>query len=253
VIDSLGASESSNTMTKKRRVDGGGAGAAAAAAGAGAEASASCGSEVLVEVCCDCVSSCRAAAQAGAGRIELCSALVDGGVTPSAGLIAAAVAAAGPAVPVVVLVRPRGGDFVYDSDEVEVMVRDIASAASHGGKGVVIGALDRDGAPDIPPLKKLKTAAADVGLGCTFHRCRRRPPRHCVPECACVSREGRVKTCMRLHMLAPSCLVSRSSLLCLCRAIDMARDPLEVLEVCKSLGFERILTSGCSATAVRSI
>ena len=157
-------------MSKRRCVAGGAKGQEGHAAAA-SRADDAHDTHVVVEVCCDSVTSCRTAASAGAGRIELCSALVDGGVTPSAGLTAAAVAAAGPAVPVVVLIRPRAGDFVYDDDEVDVMVRDIAAAASGGAKGVVIGALDRDGAPDVAALKKLTGAASAHGLGCTFHRC----------------------------------------------------------------------------------
>src|SRR5271168_1132541 len=95
---------------------------------------------ILVEVCVDSVLSAAAAERGGAARIELCSAPFEGGVTPSAGLIATTRAAV--ALPLHVMIRPRAGDFCYDTHEFETMQRDIAVAKQLGADGVVFGILD---------------------------------------------------------------------------------------------------------------
>ncbi len=107
----------------------------------------------------------------GADRVELCSALELGGITPSAGLIESAIAAAGPAFPVHVLVRPRPGDFCYDSDELAVTVDDVRRAVAAGAAGVVVGQLRRTPvglALDRDALARLIDAAG--GAPVTFHR-----------------------------------------------------------------------------------
>ncbi|MDQ1123881.1 copper homeostasis protein CutC [Microbacterium trichothecenolyticum] len=106
----------------------------------------------------------RVAADLGVDRIELCSALPLGGLTPSVGLITAAVASG---VAVHVLVRPRGGDFEYDDDERAVIVDDVRWARAHGAAGVVVGGL-RDGRVDEGLIARV-TDAADGGA-VTFHR-----------------------------------------------------------------------------------
>ncbi|GJG86196.1 copper homeostasis protein CutC [Gemmatimonadetes bacterium T265] len=125
---------------------------------------------VLVEACVDTVESARAAAAGGAGRIELCANLVEGGTTASAGTIALARERLD--VPIVVLVRPRGGDFLYDADEVEVMRRDLEVARRLGADGVVVGALTPDGRVDAAVTRALVDAARDAArpLPVTFHR-----------------------------------------------------------------------------------
>ena len=120
----------------------------------------------LVEAAVETLQSALAAERAGAGRIELCASLEDGGTTPSAGLIAAATERV--RIPVFVLVRPRGGDFVYSADEVDVMKRDIDVARQHGAAGIVIGALDHDHKVDVARTRKFVEASA--GLPVTFHR-----------------------------------------------------------------------------------
>lgn len=123
--------------------------------------------KVTVEVCCSSVEDVRAAVRGGADRIELCSALATGGVTPSAGLIYEAVKAAGN-VPVMVLIRPRDGHFVHDEAEVRTMEADIAVARRLGAHGVVIGALTPDGQVDVAVSKRLVKAAK--GMSITYSR-----------------------------------------------------------------------------------
>ena len=120
------------------------------------------------EACCTSLEAVRAAARTGARRIELCERLELGGVTPSEGLLREVLAER--ALPVNVLVRPRGGDFVYDGAEVEAMLASIRLCAALGAAGVVVGALTPAGAVDLPVMRRLVAAARDVGLSVTFHR-----------------------------------------------------------------------------------
>lgn len=120
----------------------------------------------ILEVCAGDIQSVAAAARGGAQRVELCSALSDGGVTPSTGFIRKALEVEG--LTVHVLIRPRGGDFLYSPAEVEAMTDDIVAARETGAHGVVIGALTRDGNIDLDACKKMVEAAA--GMNITFHR-----------------------------------------------------------------------------------
>ncbi|MGX5696410.1 copper homeostasis protein CutC [Agromyces soli] len=124
-----------------------------------------------VEIAVQDVAGARIALAAGAARVELCQALGLGGLTPSAGLVEAAVEAAavqGATGFVHVLVRPRGGGFVYDADEVRTTVRDIAHAVRLGADGVVVGALDEAGSLDLDALRAFRDAAGDADV--TVHR-----------------------------------------------------------------------------------
>lgn len=121
---------------------------------------------VLVEACVDAIDAAIEAERGGADRLELCGELLQGGVTPSAGLIGAVWERV--AIPVFVLIRPRTGDFLYDAHEVDVMLRDIAAARAMDVDGVVIGALTRDGDVDIGTVHTLKEAAGRMKV--TFHR-----------------------------------------------------------------------------------
>lgn len=118
-----------------------------------------------LEVCVADPQSLAAAVVGGADRIELCSALELGGLTPSPGMMAVAAAEA---VPVYAMVRPRAGDFVFDDRDVDVMRRDIDAARAAGLAGVVIGANRPDGRLDIRLLERLIAHAK--GLGTTLHR-----------------------------------------------------------------------------------
>lgn len=119
-----------------------------------------------LEVCAGSVQSVIAARDGGATRVELCSALEIGGITPSAGLMREARKVNDIALHV--LIRPRGGDFLYDEQETECMVQDIITAKECGADGVVIGALTADGEIDTALCSRL-TAAAQ-GMNITFHR-----------------------------------------------------------------------------------
>ena len=120
----------------------------------------------LLEVAANSVASALAAQAGGAGRVELCASLDDGGVTPSHGTI---VRARQPlTIPLYVLVRPRAGDFVYQPAELAAMLDDIAHCRSLGCDGVAIGALTPDRELDRDACARLVEAAA--GMGVTFHR-----------------------------------------------------------------------------------
>lgn len=120
---------------------------------------------ILLEVCVDDAAGIAAATEGGADRIELCAALALGGLTPSAGLMALA---SGCGVPVMAMIRPRAGDFVWTAPEIAAMQAEIAAARSFGLSGVVIGASRPDGRLDGATLATL--AAAARGLDVTLHR-----------------------------------------------------------------------------------
>jgi len=118
------------------------------------------------EICVDSVAGVRAAAAAGAARVELCANLLEGGTTPSLGLIRAARQAAG--LGLHVMIRPRGGDFLYDRDELAEMETDIQAAKAEGADGVVFGLLTADGEIDAEATARLLALARPMAV--TFHR-----------------------------------------------------------------------------------
>ncbi len=119
----------------------------------------------LLEICVADAHSLEAAIEGGAGRIELCSALELGGLTPSPGLMRLAARAP---VPVYAMIRPRAGDFVFTTQEAEIMLADIEAAGAAGLAGVVLGASLVDGRLDEVLLARLQAQAR--GLGSTLHR-----------------------------------------------------------------------------------
>jgi copper homeostasis protein len=119
----------------------------------------------VLEICTDRLDDIPLAMSSGADRIELCSALSLGGLTPSAGAMRLAAAAG---VPIVALIRPREGDFVFSTVEASAMRDDITSARAAGMSGVAIGALTRDGRLDTGLLTDLVAAAAPLPV--TLHR-----------------------------------------------------------------------------------
>ncbi len=121
---------------------------------------------MLVEVCANSVESALNAEKGGADRIEFCSELEVGGVTPSYGLLKSVRAQL--SIPVRVLVRPRSGDFTYSEKEFHSMLDDIELCADLGFDGVVSGLLCEDFSLDVARTEKLVTAAGPLGF--TFHR-----------------------------------------------------------------------------------
>lgn len=121
---------------------------------------------VLFEACVESVAEAVAAERGGAGRVELCIELAVDGTTPPAEMIRDTCRAL--TIPVMVLVRPRAGDFRYSAAEVIGMIADIERATANGAAGVVIGALDADGAIDRSAMARLIAAARPMSV--TFHR-----------------------------------------------------------------------------------
>lgn len=120
---------------------------------------------ILLEVCVDSPQGLVAAIEGGADRIELCSALDVGGLTPSPGLMALAAQAP---IPVYAMIRPRAGNFVFDGDDEVAMMADIDAVRAAGLAGVVIGANHADATLSLPLLQRLIERAR--GLGVTLHR-----------------------------------------------------------------------------------
>lgn len=148
---------------------------------------------VSVEVCAYSLFSCLAADRAGAQRVELCASPWEGGTTPSAGIVEQALKET--SLEIHAMVRPRGGDFVYDETEKQTMLAEARSLIAQGVHGIVVGALKPNGDLDLEFMQEFRKIAGDGELTC--------------------------------H-----------------RAIDVSRDPIQVMEELISLGFNRILTSG---------
>ena len=118
------------------------------------------------ELCAYSVESCIAAARLGLDRVELCASPAEGGVTPSYAAIERVAAVKG--IDLSVMIRPRGGDFLYSDEEFQTMLADIAVARKAGATGVVFGILTPDGKVDVNRTRALVEAAN--GLETTFHR-----------------------------------------------------------------------------------
>ena len=148
---------------------------------------------VSVEVCAYSLFSCLAADRAGAQRVELCASPWEGGTTPSAGLVEQALQET--SLEIHAMVRPRGGDFVYDETEKQTMLAEARSLIAQGVHGIVVGALKPNGDLDVEFMREFRKIAGDRELTC--------------------------------H-----------------RAIDVSRDPIQVVEELIGIGFNRILSSG---------
>ena len=121
---------------------------------------------MLLEVCIDSVESALAAQMGGAQRVELCSGLTDGGLTPSLGLIEEVVDAVD--LEVMVILRPRGGDFLYSPHEQRALLRDLTHLSKLGIDGIVFGALLENGSIDTAFTQRIREEASDLDF--TFHR-----------------------------------------------------------------------------------
>lgn len=118
------------------------------------------------ELCAYSVDACRVAARLGVNRVELCASPAEGGVTPSLATIEHVAEIEG--LDLSVMIRPRGGDFLYSNDEFETMLRDIEHARKGGATGVVFGILTAEGRVDVERTRRLVESAE--GLETTFHR-----------------------------------------------------------------------------------
>lgn len=121
---------------------------------------------MIIEICVDCQDSVAACAEGGADRIELCAGLVEGGTTPSAGFLAAARRTFSGRI--MMMIRPRAGDFVHTEEEAEIMRDDIRFARDGGADGVVFGCLTPSGEIDQRLTASLLETAR--GMDATFHR-----------------------------------------------------------------------------------
>jgi len=122
-------------------------------------------SHILLEICIDDPAGVQAAAEGGADRVELCSALALGGLSPSPAFAAAALESG---LVVHAMVRPRAGDFAYSREELALMVAEIRALVSAGVHGVVVGATREDGSPDRDALARLRDVAD--GIDIVLHR-----------------------------------------------------------------------------------
>ena len=120
----------------------------------------------ILEIAANSFQSCMAAQEGGADRIELFENLGEGGCTPSYGMLALVKEKIN--LPVYVMIRPRGGDFIYSNEEFEIMHRDIAMCKQLGFPGVVFGILNAEGGIDITRCKDLLSTCGDTKV--TFHR-----------------------------------------------------------------------------------
>ncbi len=120
----------------------------------------------ILEVCAYNVHTCMIAEGLGASRIELCGNPKEGGVTPGFGTLEYVIENG--ALPVYVMIRPRGGNFVYDEHELDIMYKDIKMCKILGYKGVVLGVLTRDNKINTEEVRKLVEYAHPMGV--TFHK-----------------------------------------------------------------------------------
>lgn len=121
---------------------------------------------IKYELCSYSIEACHVAACLGVDRVELCASPAEGGVTPSLANIERACSI--PGIDVSVMIRPRGGDFLYTDEEFQTMLRDITHARRAGATGVVFGILKADGWVDIERTRQL--VEESQGMETTFHR-----------------------------------------------------------------------------------
>jgi copper homeostasis protein len=118
----------------------------------------------LIEICVEGIDGLAAAQFAGADRVELCASLIEGGLTPSMGVVRQALRIA--TIPFHVIIRPRGGDFLYSELEYETMLDDVRACRDLGVAGVVFGCLTADGRIDEKRMTELTAAARPMKVTC---------------------------------------------------------------------------------------
>lgn len=165
----------------------------------------------VLEVCCGDIESVMVAKKGGAYRVELCSGLSEGGLTPSQALIRSAVKSGIESVNV--LIRPRGGDFLYSDVELELMEQDMKDALDNGATGLVFGILSADGRIDKSACRRLIDSARRYAV-----------------------ETGKNSPTFTFH-----------------RAFDVSKDPVESLEDIIESGFDYLLTSGMNKNAFAGI
>ena len=175
---------------------------------------------MILEVCCGCRESVDAAVQGGAMRIELCSHLELDGLTPAWEDLQYA-RSQYPFLKIHVLIRPRGGDFVYSAAEVSEMCSQIEEALSLGADGIVIGALTPSGDVDVPAMEAMME---------------------------CISSFDLLRSLC--HSASDDNLLGSKVAVTFHRAFDVCRDPFKALSTIISLSCSRILTSGQAPTAL---
>ena len=194
---------------------------------ASSSAARSARSRPALEIAVTSAAGAVTARDGGADRVELCSALELGGVTPSQGLVEATVATG---VPVHALVRCRPGGFVYDTDELDVMVREIRALVRSGVAGVVVGALREDGSLDVDALRWFVEAALDAAA-----------PRPGTTPQEPAETPARALGSRRVPGVSPLEITVH-------RAVDRASDPVVAVAALVGLGVTRVLTSGGAST-----
>ncbi len=194
----------------------------------------------ILECCVDSAESALAAKKGGADRLELCSALVIGGLSPSIALFQKIRELMD--IRIHVLLRPRFGDFCYTENEHDIIRNEIRMFREAGAQGVVIGSLKPDGSLDMHQMRELITEAK--GMSVTLHRafdmCR--DPFETLEQ----AKELGINTILTSGQKNSCKLITEAKgmSVTLHRAFDMCRDPFETLEQAKELGINTILTSG---------
>ena len=188
----------------------------------------------LLEVCVDSLASARAAIRGGADRLELCSALLAGGLTPYVHLLEQIREESN--IPIRCLMRPRPGDFLYTPEEIDLMVRQIPVLKAAGADGFVIGCLTPQGLVDTTAMKPLVDAADGAGL--TLHRC----------FDVCLSYADAILACNDLGI--DTILTSGGAASCL-KGMDDLGEILELKDVL--CGPEILVGAGVNAAAIRTI
>lgn len=123
---------------------------------------------MTIEICADNIETVKMAAKNGAKRVELCSALSVGGLTPNIALIEAS--AKIQEIETHVMIRHREGNFVYSDSDIEIMLKDVEESARAGARGVVFGCLNDRNEIELEQTEKLIKKAKELGLEVTFHR-----------------------------------------------------------------------------------